>query len=152
MADRPDAPTFGDEPKRSADGSIKPRTKREAEEQLEVQWQKRRKRKLSRLPVDSVSCTDGVIVAVTEKVFQRLESSKYGAPKSDMDGTFTFEGEPIPEWLNAEREFQDDGRPGTYIIRPNKEDFENRWPEILRIMEPFGMRLGIIKCKIPVEW
>ncbi|KAF8243018.1 JmjC-domain-containing protein [Wilcoxina mikolae CBS 423.85] len=134
LADRPDAPTLGDEPKRAADGSIKPRTKREAEEQLEVQWQKRRK------------------LAVAEKVFQRLEDSVYGAPKSDMEGTFTFEGEPIPAWLNAEREYQDDGRPGTYIIKPNRADFEGRWPEILRIMEPFGMRLGIIKCKIPEEW
>jgi len=69
-----------------------------------------------------------------------------------MNGTVHFEGEPLPEWLHAERELQDDGRPGTFIVRPNKEHFEGRWPEILRILEPFGMRLGIMKLVIPPEW
>ena len=45
LESRPDAPTLGEEPKRRPDGSIKPRTKREAEDQLEFVWQKKRKRK-----------------------------------------------------------------------------------------------------------
>ena len=42
---RPDAPVLGDEPVCLSDGRIKPRTKREADEQLELQWQTRRKSK-----------------------------------------------------------------------------------------------------------
>jgi len=88
-----------------------------------------------------------------EKVFKRLENDTLGCTtKFDMDGTIRFEGEPLPEWLNAERELQDDGRLGTFIVRPSKEDFEKRWPEILRTLEPFGMRLGIVKLEIPPEW
>lgn len=91
-------------------------------------------------------------VTVQAKVFDRLEKSVYGAPKPDKDGCFVFDGEPLPQWLNAEREMQDDGRLGTYIVKPSKQDFEQRWAEIINIMEPFGMRLGIIKCKIPDGW
>jgi hypothetical protein len=90
-------------------------------------------------------------VTVVEKVFKRLESCVTSS-KSDHDGNFHFEGEPLPDWLNAEREFQDDGSPGTYIVRPNKEDFENRFEEIISILEPFGMKLGVVKLKIPEEW
>ena len=43
--DCPDAPTLGDEPKRYPDGGIVPRSKREAEDQVEIEWQKRRKRR-----------------------------------------------------------------------------------------------------------
>lgn len=65
---------------------------------------------------------------------------------------FHFEGETLPEWLHAVREYQDDGAPGTYLISPSREDFENRWREILDAIRPFGMRLGIIKVKVPEEW
>ena len=90
-------------------------------------------------------------MTVDDKVFGRVKDSVYGAPESDWEGNFEFDGEPLPEWLHAEREVQDDGRPGCYIIRPGKEDFENRWPEILTIIEPYGMRLGIVKVKVPDE-
>jgi len=47
VAARPDVPTLGEAPRRLPNGSIKPRTKREAEDQLEFRWQKKRKCKSS---------------------------------------------------------------------------------------------------------
>lgn len=92
-------------------------------------------------------------MALKEKIFENSGDEAVGCTtKFDMEGSVHFDGEPLPEWLNAEREFQDDGRPGTFIVRPSKEDFEMRWPEILQTLQPFGMRLGIVKLEIPPEW
>jgi hypothetical protein len=53
--------------------------------------------------------------------------------------------------LKAVREIQDDGRPGTFVFRPNQKDFETRLPEIMKLIEPIGMKLGVLKIEIPKE-
>ena len=74
------------------------------------------------------------------------------AAASDREGVFRFEGEAMPAWLDAVRETQDDGSPGTFLVRPSRRNFEERWTEIVEAMRPFGMRLGIIKVRVPPEW
>lgn len=125
---------MGEEPKRSSDGTVRPRTKRQIEDELENQWQKKRR------------------LTIENKVFKHFENSADCGPVgSDKEGNFLFDERLLPDWLNAKREIQDDGRPGTFLVCPNKEDYENRFKEIIKILEPFGMRLGIVKVKVPEE-
>jgi hypothetical protein len=37
-------------------------------------------------------------------------------------------------------------------VRPSYEDFRDRFAEMLDVLEPFGMRLGALKVKVPEEW
>jgi hypothetical protein len=58
----------------------------------------------------------------------------------------------LPEWMNAVREKQDNGRPGFFLIRPSKEDFEERFEEMMVLLEPIGVEMGAVKIGIPNEW
>lgn len=81
-------------------------------------------------------------------MFSRLNEDD---SRCDYDGSWHFET-PLPEWLHAVREVQEDGALGTFLVRPSYEDFRDRFVEMLDILEPFGMRLGALKVEFPEEW
>ncbi|KAI5788498.1 JmjC domain, hydroxylase-domain-containing protein [Geopyxis carbonaria] len=127
--DCPDAVTIGEHPKRIFGKNTKSVVgiKRAADETGWSRWEKKR-----RIIIDSKLCPH-----------------PSQGPQSDEDDEFYFTNEPLPTWLNAEREFQPDGRPGVYIVKPSEEDFKNRFEEILEVLQPIGERLGAIKIKVP---
>lgn len=60
----------------------------------------------------------------------------------------------LPAWLNAKRETQDgdDGKPGVFLVRPGQRDFETRFEEMMELLEPYGVEMGVVKIRIPQEW
>ncbi|KAI5812415.1 JmjC domain, hydroxylase-domain-containing protein [Pyronema omphalodes] len=126
IASRPDAPVMGTVMK---DGT-RPRTRKDQERMTEACWQTKRKE------------------VIEERMFSRLNEDD---SRCDYDGSWHFET-PLPEWLNAVREIQEDGALGTFLVQPSYEDFRDRFVEMLDILEPFGMRLGALKVKVPEEW
>lgn len=86
---------------------------------------------------------------IQERVLEKAFVS-YSKEKMNL----TEDGLRLPEapaWLNIDRERQDDGSWGIFIVRPSKEDIENRWPEIIQALEPIGVEIGAVKIALPSE-
>lgn len=98
---------------------------------------------------DSLLTGNSDLGLIQERV---LEKEFVGYSKEEM--TLTEDGlwlPDLPAWLNVTRERQDDGSWGVFMVRPSKEDVENRWSEILEAMEPVGIEIGAIKIALPSE-
>lgn len=147
-----DIPVFG-ERKRTRSSKTKKNKKRKMKEAAEVEWDRKRRSLPPPIPVyNQFNADPDKIVPVTlnDKLFNK---DFVGYTEADMH--ITEDGLKLPElpaWLNATRERQADGSPGVFLCRPNEEDFQNRFQEMLEALEPIGVEIGATKIAIPVAW
>lgn len=99
-------------------------------------------------------CDSLLTQTLTAGLIQERVLEKAFVSYSKEEINLTEDGLQLPDapaWLNIDRERQDDGRWGIFIVRPSKEDIENRWSEIIKALEPIGVEIGAVKIALPSE-